>query len=323
VFTFILSFLVFAGVILAQGVARMPMTVGELHPVPLAAAAGEGLRPGDVILSVDGKPVPDEGGWDDFIAALPEASTLSYAVEREGTRIEVQAPHIFPPLVSSVTPDSAASAAGLKVGDVIVSLDGTDIATFPQLRRLTGESDGRTLMLSVWRNGTTTDVALVPKRSDLPLDGGQFETRWLIGVTGGLLFQPQTETPSLAEAAGYAVHQTWRIVESSVSGLYHMAAGAISSCNLRGPLGIAETSGQAASQGIASFIWFIAVLSAAVGLLNLFPVPILDGGHLVFHAWEALTGRAPGDRALRVMMSFGLVVLVALMTFALTNDLRC
>ena len=102
-----------------------------------------------------------------------------------------------------------------------------------------------------------------------------------------------------------------------------MAAGAISSCNLRGPLGIAETSGAAASQGVASFIWFIAVLSTAVGLLNLFPIPVLDGGHLVFHAYEAISGRPPSDQALKVLMGVGLALLAGLMAFALSNDLLC
>ena len=102
-----------------------------------------------------------------------------------------------------------------------------------------------------------------------------------------------------------------------------MAAGAISTCNLRGPIGIAETSGEVASQGWTEFIWFIAVLSTAVGLINLFPIPVLDGGHLVFHAWEAVRGRPPSDRALRVAMGMGLVVLLGFMAFALTNDLFC
>jgi regulator of sigma E protease len=78
-----------------------------------------------------------------------------------------------------------------------------------------------------------------------------------------------------------------------------------------------------AADGIASFIWFIAVLSTAVGLLNLFPIPILDGGHLVFHAYEALTGRPPSEKVLGALMTMGLVLLGALMLFALTNDLFC
>ena len=112
-------------------------------------------------------------------------------------------------------------------------------------------------------------------------------------------------------------------IEGSVSGLYHMVTGAISTCNLTGPVGIAQTSGAMASQGAQSFIWFIAVLSTAVGLLNLFPIPALDGGHLVFYAYEAVTGKPPSDGALRILMTIGLTLVLGLMVFALGNDLFC
>jgi regulator of sigma E protease len=102
-----------------------------------------------------------------------------------------------------------------------------------------------------------------------------------------------------------------------------MVTGAISSCNMSGPIGIAQVSGAMASQGAQSFIWFIAVLSAAVGLLNLFPIPVLDGGHLVFYAYEAVAGKPPSDKALRILMAAGLALILAMMTFALTNDLFC
>ena len=113
------------------------------------------------------------------------------------------------------------------------------------------------------------------------------------------------------------------VIQTSLSGLWHMITGAISSCNLQGPIGIAETSGAAASQGLDSFFWFVAVLSTAVGLLNLFPIPVLDGGHLLFHAYEAVAGRPPSDKALRVFMTVGLTLILSLMLFALTNDLFC
>jgi regulator of sigma E protease len=158
---------------------------------------------------------------------------------------------------------------------------------------------------------------------DLPLPEGGFETRWLIGLSGGMFFEGETRTPGVFEAAWMGVEQTYMIASTSLSGLGHMITGAISSCNLRGPIGIAETSGAMASDGLASFIWFIAVLSTAVGLLNLFPIPVLDGGHLVFHAYEAVTGRPPSDRALRVLMGAGLTLILMLMVFAIGNDLFC
>jgi regulator of sigma E protease len=164
---------------------------------------------------------------------------------------------------------------------------------------------------------------MTPARRDLPLADGGFETRWLIGLTGGLAFEPASTTPSLGEAAIYGVDQIRFIITSSLSGLYHMVAGKISTCNLSGPIGIAETSGHAASQGWFSFIYFIALLSTAVGLINLFPIPVLDGGHLVFYAFEAVAGRPPSDRALRYLMAGGLTIMLALMLFSVGNDLIC
>jgi regulator of sigma E protease len=93
--------------------------------------------------------------------------------------------------------------------------------------------------------------------------------------------------------------------------------------NLSGPVGIAQASGAMASQGAQSFIYFIAVLSTAVGLLNLFPIPALDGGHLVFYAYEAVARKPPSDRALRVLMTIGVAMVLSLMVFALGNDLFC
>jgi len=102
-----------------------------------------------------------------------------------------------------------------------------------------------------------------------------------------------------------------------------MVTGAISSCNMSGPVGIAKVSGAMASQGAMSFINFIAVLSTAVGLLNLFPVPALDGGHLMFYAYEAVAGKPPSDKALRILMTIGISLVLGLMLFALFNDIFC
>ena len=102
-----------------------------------------------------------------------------------------------------------------------------------------------------------------------------------------------------------------------------MIAGKISACNISGPISIAKISGQMAAQGTSSFIFFIAMLSTAVGLMNLFPIPVLDGGHLVFFAYEAVTGKPPSDKALRILMTVGLGLILTLMVFATTNDFLC
>lgn len=320
IFNFILSILVFAIVIMWQGQATTPLTIETVNPMPTQV---QDLRAGDQIIAIHGRDTPDLAGLSAFVDDLPRAPQLEYTVLRDGDRRVVNGPFPYPPLVSSVSPQSAALDAGLEAGDYILAVDGTLISSFEDLRSAVMISEGAPLTLSIWRDGGEFDVTLSPKSMDIPSEDGGFEQRYLIGITGGLFFDPVTTSPGVLTALGIGVSQTWFIVNQSLSGLYHMITGAISSCNLSGPLGIAETSGAAASQGLDSFIWFVAVLSAAVGLMNLFPVPVLDGGHLVFFAYEAVAGKPPSDRALRVLMAAGLTMILSLMIFALTNDLFC
>ncbi|MGB5557774.1 MAG: RIP metalloprotease RseP [Paracoccaceae bacterium] len=319
VFNFILSIIVFAAIIGVRGLASDPLTIAELRPVPVE----QGLQVGDEVLAIAGIDTPELAEFDSFIDKLPSEAVLDYTVNRNGAVLTVPGPHPYPPIISSLTPGSAAMDIDLRVGDVIESVDGTSVATFAQLRDIVGASDGKPMLLKVWRDGTVMDFTLAPRRMDLPDADGGFETRWLIGISGGMVFVPMTESPGILTSVGYGAEQTWFIMKSSISGLTHVISGAISSCNIRGPIGIAQTSGEIASQGLTSFIWFIAVLSTAVGLLNLFPVPVLDGGHLVFHAYEAVVGKPPSDGALRVLMTIGFALLLTMMGFALMNDLTC
>ncbi|MEM6386669.1 MAG: RIP metalloprotease RseP [Pseudomonadota bacterium] len=321
VFNFILSFVIFAGLIMYRGVAADPITVDELRVLPDAPVAG--LQAGDVILEVEGQPVPSTDDFTTFARDLTPKRALTYLVERGDRRLEVAGPWLYPIYVSTVTPNWAADEAGLVEGDVITAVDGVEIFDFEQLRDIVGNSEGAPLTLAVWRAGETQSVTLTPARRDLPLADGGFETRWLIGLSGGLAFEPAAVAPSFWEAATYGVDQIRFIITSSISGLYHMIVGEISTCNLSGPIGIAETSGQAASQGAFNYIYFIALLSTAVGLINLFPIPVLDGGHLVFYAFEAVAGRPPSDRALKYLMVGGLTLMLSLMLFSVGNDLIC
>jgi regulator of sigma E protease len=323
VFNFVLSIAIFAGVLIGSGAPVDPLGVGALRPMPLAE---RGLEPGDRVLKVEGMAMPsreEPAGYAAFIDALPAGPSLEYVVLRDGAEIQVRDAQLLPPLVSALSPQSAALAAGLQAGDVIVSVDGRDVFVFDQLKSAVEGGAGAPLQIGVWRDGARLDLELRPKRVDEPLPEGGFATQWRIGVAGGMSFEPLTERMGLIDAVQGGAAQTGRIISGSLSGLGHMISGAISTCNLSGPIGIARTSGAMASQGAMSFVWFIAVLSTAVGLLNLFPVPVLDGGHLVFFAYEALTGRPPSDRALRVLMGMGLMLVIGLMAFALTNDLFC
>ena len=325
VFNFILSVVVFAAVMMIQGRAIEPLAVGELKPLPFE---GVTIQPDDQLISINGDAVPARDGDDpdafqDFINALPYEATLDYEVNRNGEVTVVQGPFPMPALITQLAPQSAAFDIDLRQGDVIVAVEGAPIVAFEQLKQVVETSDGRVLELDVWRNGEILQFALAPRRVDEPQPEGGFKTQWRIGISGGLAFEPATEALGLVTAVSDGGTQVWRVISSSLSGLYHMITGAISSCNMSGPIGIAEVSGAMASQGVDNFIWFIAVLSTAVGLLNLFPIPVLDGGHLVFYAYEAVTGRKPSDQILRILMTVGLVLILSVMAFAVFNDIFC
>ncbi len=322
IFNFILSIAIFTGVFMVQGTVSEPLTVGQLRTLPVNQA----LQEGDVVREIEGRAPPafsDGVAYESFLQSLPQEPQLTYTVERGDRLAEVAGPYVYPPIVTQVVPRSAASEAGFRSGDVILTVEGEQVFAFDQLRQAVESSEGRPLDLVVWRDGEAIAMTLTPKRVDEPQADNSFRTVYRIGIVGGMAFDPATETPGPLTAIGNGTAQVGAIMQGSLSGLWHMITGAISTCNLSGPIGIAETSGDMASQGLSSFIWFIAVLSTAVGMLNLFPVPVLDGGHLVFYAYEAVSGRPPSDRALRVLMSIGLTVVLGLMVFALTNDLFC
>lgn len=322
-FNFVMSAIVFSALAFSYGTVRDPLTIGSLIEVPGIESE---LRPGDEVLEVSGQKVPsvkDRDAWSAFRAALPVTPSLDYLVRRDGAELEVQGPYLSPSYVQAVAPRSAASDAGLRGGDFITGVDGDDIFTFDQLKEKVEAADGQALTLSVDRQGATETLTLAPRRTDEPQADGSFASHWRIGVVGGQIYEPATEAVGIGTAIASGSAQVWAVISTSVSGLGHMITGAISTCNLSGPIGIAETSGAMASQGAESFIRFIAVLSTAVGLLNLFPIPALDGGHLVFYAYEAVVGRPPSDRAIQVLMTLGITMILSLMVFALANDIFC
>lgn len=323
VFNFVMSAAIFTAVAMSQGVMRDPLTVGEMVTLPTGALD---LQPGDELLKVAGLPVPSQNdldAWETFREALPQQAQLEYSLRRDGDEITASGPYLYPPYVRGVVPRSAAADAGLQQADVITAVDGEPLMSFDQLKDLVETADGRPLKLDVWRDGETLQVELAPRRTDEPQADGGFATKWRIGIIGGMAFEPATESAGFGESLAAGSYQVWAVVETSLSGLGHMIVGNISTCNLSGPIGIAETSGAMASQGAESFIRFIAVLSTAVGLLNLFPVPALDGGHLMFYAYEAVSGRPPSDRAVRLLMTIGIAIVLSLMVFAVGNDLFC
>ncbi|MBT5000718.1 MAG: RIP metalloprotease RseP [Tateyamaria sp.] len=322
IFNFVFSVIIFTLFGYSNGTPRDPLTVGNLPALPTEF---QELQEGDLIISINGILLPKIGNTfdDNFINKLPKKPVLDYTVNRNGNEVIARGPYLRPALIGAVSPKSAALAAGLLPGDVVVAVNDESVFSFTQLVSAVEGSDGRSLDLLVWRDGLLTEKTLTPRKVDEPQSEGGFTSQWRIGVASANAFEAATEAPDLSMAITDGVIQTWSIISGSISGLGHMITGAISTCNLSGPVGIAQVSGTMASQGAESFVWFIAVLSTAVGLMNLFPIPALDGGHLVFYAYEGVTGRPPSDRALRVLMGFGFVFIISLMVFSLVNDYFC
>lgn len=321
IFNFILGAFIFTGTFLYYGKVIEPPTVGSL--VDLPPSVENQLQPGDTILAIEGQDTSDFDAFNKAIEELPISPGVDYRISRDGREETVRGPWPFPAYIGSLHPNSAGIDAGLKLGDVIVSVDGTPIGAFKELPDIVAASAGDELVLGVWRAGETKEFRLSPRLTDLPKEGGGYEQRWLIGFSGGLLFEPATGPVGIGEAFSSGVKNVGSIMRDSLTALYNVAIGTISECNIRGPIGMAEIARDMAKQGLVTFINFIALLSVAVGLINLFPIPVLDGGHLVFHAWEAITRRPPPERAVRVLMTTGLVIILAFMSFALFNDIRC
>ncbi len=318
---FILAFVIFAGVILWKGVPVDQPIIGVLKEVPFATP---NLAVGDTITALEGQPTPDLAAFFTVADTLGDKSSVTYQVLRDGKTLTLAGPNPNPPFADSVQLGGAALDAGIQAGDVILSAGGQDIASFSQLPKLVEATEGKPLALTLWRAGKTVDVTLSPRRRDLPTAEGGFETRWLIGISGGMLFEPVVRSPSLTEAVSLAWKQGFYLAKINLSSLGYMVAGKISTCNVSSPIGMAKAVGAAARSGWETFLQTLALVSLSIGLLNLFPIPVLDGGHLVFHVWEAATGHPPSERALQILMTIGVGLLVALMVFALSNDLfRC
>ncbi len=317
VFNFILTVAIFAGVVTWQGVPTDRAEVGSIA----AVAGDQPLQPGDIILSVNGTEV--ESFADVYLAASEMAvpGPLNLVVERAGRNVEFAAPYAFPPLVQGVEPLSPASDAGLRPGDLITAAGGQTLTAFEDLRQLVMSSGDETIPMTVIRDGAEIGLEITPRERDTDDGDGGFEKRVMIGVAAAPLYQPATVTPAPWTALGLGVSRMFEVITQSLNGLKHIITGDIGAENLQGPLGIAQISGETASQGVLNFIVLIGVISTAIGLLNLFPIPVLDGGHFMAFLFEAIRGRPPSQAAMQVAMSIGLGLILLLMVFATYNDI--
>jgi regulator of sigma E protease len=317
---FILTFVILVGLLMVSGIEREEPTIGEMRAFPFD---GPSLAAGDVILAIEGMPTPDAKAFNAAVKKLPDQRVMAYTVRRDGAEVVVEGPHPYAPVVGSTVPRSAAIDAGLQAGDVILAMAGREIGEFQELREIVMQSAGKPLPMTIWRDGKTFELNLTPRVRTTEDDDGNLVDRYQVGIISGMAFEFATRRTGPWEALTLAGGQMIDMVGSTFTGLGKVVAGSITSCNLSGPIGMAETMGDAARIGIDNFIFMMAVLSLGVGILNLFPIPVLDGGHLVFFAYEAVVRRPPPDRALRVLMGVGLTLVISVMLFALSRDLLC
>ncbi|RMF39669.1 MAG: RIP metalloprotease RseP [Alphaproteobacteria bacterium] len=317
VFNFLFSILVFAALALWVGKAQDSAVIGSVVEVP---GHETGLKPGDVILALNGKPVANLREFYTEAGKVEPGTPLKIELERDGTRRMLEIPTLQPPLVGDVHPYSAAWRAGLKEGDLILEVDGRPIPDFSALQKVVLASEGRELTVTFQRGTELHTVTMTPKVTDIPTADGGFEKRVLIGVGILPVIGPVVESQSLPDALLSGVVRTEQVIVSSISGLVHIIRGDVSAKNLQGPIGIAQLSGEMAKLGLDRLISLVALISTAIGLLNLFPIPVLDGGHLVFLGIETATGRPPEGRWVDFATALGLAMVLLLMLFATYND---
>jgi len=246
------------------------------------------------------------------VAAGPAANFLLAVVLFAGLFAVAGRP-VAVPVVGEIIENSAASRAGLEAGDRIVAIDGAPIKTFEDIQHIVMAHPAQLLSLNVMRDGVAKSVPVTTERRDTP-DGAV----GVLGIRGG---NTEYERLGPLEAIWGGVTQTWDVTAQTFSGVMQMLNGRRGTEDLGGPLRIAQLSGQVAQLGLASLVSFIAVLSVNLGLINLFPIPVLDGGHLLFYLAEAVRGRPIPPRAQEYGFRAGLALLVGLFVFATWNDL--
>jgi regulator of sigma E protease len=226
------------------------------------------------------------------------------------------------PRVDQVQPHSAAAAAGIKPGDIIKRADGATISEFSDLQSVVTMSAGRDLPIVVERQGKLLTLHATPKLLEVKTGFGDVQRVGVLGIVNNLdRSEVRLVRYGVPGALREATIRTWDIVHSTMTYLWRMVVGQQDASQLSGPLGIAKVSRQVASIGIIELINLAALISVSIGLVNLFPVPILDGGHLLYYACEAIRGRPLGARAQDVGFRLGLAVMVGLMVLATWNDL--
>ncbi|KAB7615881.1 RIP metalloprotease RseP [Amylibacter sp. SFDW26] len=315
---FILSAVIFTGLAFYIGTASNAPIVGKVANLPSSLSQ---LEEGDEILSINRIGISEFADIYNLYTQFNDEPSLEYAVIRNGKDLIIPGPSLSPALVGNVLPVSPASKAGLEQGDVILSADNIAITSFSRLVEIIKDSKSESIALNVWRNGTEIELSITPEFRDIQVGEAQFEKRMMIGVSSALPFHAVVESVPAFDAVMAGISRTYFVISSSIDSIYLIITGKVGAENLQGPLGIAQVSGHQAASGLLAFISLIGFISTAIGFLNLLPIPVLDGGHLVLYLYEAVVRRPPSPKAIQVVMTMGLTMLLSLMLFATFNDI--
>lgn len=341
-FNFLLTFLIFTGWLSTGSPLFMP-TFRELSPEVEALRPGSpgelaGLQLGDRILRVNDKEISARSEVQDAVAKS-NGKSLTLDVRRGDqirTLIVTPTPLTGPevpkdqpvysigieesaPIITAIMSGSAAMTAGLEDGDRVISIDGQPIHAWSEMAMIVRNNPRKALQFQVQRNGQSLFLIATPTAEKVEIDGKMTEVgRIGISRPGGLMIRAR----NLFEAPIKGAEATWALTELTVVGIYKMVSGEISSKNIGGPLTIANMAGEVGQQGLSKVISLIALLSINLGVLNLLPIPILDGGHLLFFTIEGILRKPLGERQREIAQQVGLFLLVGIMVFALWNDIE-
>lgn len=331
---FILAAIIYAGLGMLGTQEPVPVLA---QPAPGTPAAVAGIERGDQIVAVDAEPVVswNQVRWQ-MLERLIEGGRVELTIERYGRPIQkelmLQANGDNPDAdtlglaglqlasgvtrVTSVQPDSAAQAAGLVPGDLLLAINQTPLVT-RDLIEIVKNHPGKLLEFTVERGGVQMSVEVVPQSTTL--DDGMTVGRIGVGFTA--------DVPMVTVEHGF-LQSTWqgitRTVETawfSLKMLGNMITGVVSWKNISGPVTIADYAGQTAQMGLSAYLAFLALVSVSIGVLNLLPIPMLDGGHLMYYMVEIVRGKPAPVKWLEMGQRVGVVVLGSLMTLAIFNDL--
>jgi len=336
----VLAAVIFAIVLATLGRPVWPAVVGKVSDGSPAASAG--LRTGDQVTAVNRRPI---AYWEDLDRAVaksdgrplelrvrrgtaeqvatltPQRRTTTDPIFREARESwDIGAGPQLIPQISSVSAGSPAEKAGLKAGDVVISVAGQPVYTPEDLVDAIRNRPGQTFPLAVERDGRTLTVSVTPDAVKEKTPDGQ--EREVGRIQAGIATKAVSFAPyNPAAAVGHGVTKTWEMTALTVKGLWKLVSRQIDSSNIGGPIQIATEAGRQARDGMASLALFTAIISVNLAVLNLLPVPMLDGGHLFFFVIEAILGRPLSLQKREAAQRVGFVLLMLLMVYALYNDL--